>query len=286
MDSGYFGISPLLIRPDTAGPFPVFLRQGKEHVLYTRADERFTPRHKSRLLNNGIEQVFVGESFRTQYKTYVRDHLGDILGDTSIPTATRGETLYEASRDMLKASFHEEIAGPFKPESYDMVADLARQSVDFLSTPEGLKAVAPLIRRDYETYTHCLHSFAYSTAVLGALGLPKDELSRCGIGALLHDLGKLNVPEAVLHKPGPLTKEERKVVQTHPLHGVGMLTALDLPRGGLQQRALPPRTHGRRRLPLGHAGRRHPQARPGADRLRHIRRPELGPLLRQGPHAL
>jgi HD-GYP domain-containing protein (c-di-GMP phosphodiesterase class II) len=50
-----------------------------------------------------------------------------------------------------------------------------------------------------------------------------DRLVALGVGLLLHDIGKLAVPQEILRKPGPLTDDEWKAVRTHPLHGFQML---------------------------------------------------------------
>ena len=61
-------------------------------------------------------------------------------------------------------------------------------------------------------------------------GLALDRAQREGLelGALLHDIGEIRVPEAVLRKPGPLTAEERLLVQGHPQAGVEILETVPL----------------------------------------------------------
>ena len=55
------------------------------------------------------------------------------------------------------------------------------------------------------------------------LGLPADDLESLECGALLHDLGKAYVPEAILRKAGPLTPAESKIVEAHPRRGALLL---------------------------------------------------------------
>ena len=50
-----------------------------------------------------------------------------------------------------------------------------------------------------------------------------DRLIALGVGLLLHDIGKLAVPQEILRKPGPLTDDEWKTIRTHPMHGFQML---------------------------------------------------------------
>jgi HD-GYP domain-containing protein (c-di-GMP phosphodiesterase class II) len=59
------------------------------------------------------------------------------------------------------------------------------------------------------------------------MGLPESEIKTIRRGALIHDIGKIGVPDAVLLKPGKLTKEEREVIERHPMAGYEMLA--DIP---------------------------------------------------------
>jgi putative nucleotidyltransferase with HDIG domain/PAS domain S-box-containing protein len=70
--------------------------------------------------------------------------------------------------------------------------------------------------RDRETEGHSLR-VAYLTVELAeALGVTGDALNVIRRGALLHDIGKMGVPDSILKKPGPLTDEEWKVIRQHP----------------------------------------------------------------------
>ena len=60
------------------------------------------------------------------------------------------------------------------------------------------------------------------------LGVENDELDHLYLAGLLHDLGKISTPDAILMKPGPLTVEERAVIQEHSLTGFHLLDGLDL----------------------------------------------------------
>lgn len=73
--------------------------------------------------------------------------------------------------------------------------------------------------KDPYTEGHCERLAEYGVALGRLLGLPEEDLTALRRGAYLHDLGKLAVPEAILLKNGPLTPEERVVVQRHPVVG-------------------------------------------------------------------
>lgn len=67
-----------------------------------------------------------------------------------------------------------------------------------------------------------------SLALADGLGLDRAQREALELGALLHDIGEIRVPEAVLRKPGPLTSEERLLVQGHPQGGVEILETVPL----------------------------------------------------------
>ncbi|HVC39956.1 MAG TPA: HD-GYP domain-containing protein [Candidatus Dormibacteraeota bacterium] len=73
--------------------------------------------------------------------------------------------------------------------------------------------------RDSDTEGHCRRVVEYSLMMGRYLKFSDEELLRLCHGALLHDIGKIGVPDAILHKPGPLTEEEWKVMRTHPQLG-------------------------------------------------------------------
>jgi len=62
--------------------------------------------------------------------------------------------------------------------------------------------------------------------VAGALGLDEVEIERIGHAALLHDIGKVGMPDRVLHKPGPLAGEEWDVMREHPVVGERILRSI------------------------------------------------------------
>lgn len=73
--------------------------------------------------------------------------------------------------------------------------------------------------RDAYTGDHCKRLGTYATAVGTLLKLDDEALARLRLGGILHDLGKIAVPDAILNKPGKLTAEEFDLVRKHPVVG-------------------------------------------------------------------
>jgi HD-GYP domain-containing protein (c-di-GMP phosphodiesterase class II) len=66
----------------------------------------------------------------------------------------------------------------------------------------------------------------YSVMLAKRLGLNDTDLLNIKRGALLHDIGKLAVPDNILSKPGPLTPEERAIMQMHPINAKDILSTI------------------------------------------------------------
>lgn len=92
---------------------------------------------------------------------------------------------------------------------------------DEVSTVYALTAAASA--RDESTNAHAHRMVMLADATARALHLPDDEIHLVRLGALLHDIGKIGVPDAILHKPGPLTSDEWEVMRRHPEIGKEIL---------------------------------------------------------------
>lgn len=77
--------------------------------------------------------------------------------------------------------------------------------------------------RDHETSGHSFRVALYAVALSKAMGLHGEQLKAIEWGALLHDVGKMVVPDEILRKMGPLTDEEWHIMKQHPTWGFDML---------------------------------------------------------------
>jgi HD-GYP domain-containing protein (c-di-GMP phosphodiesterase class II) len=78
---------------------------------------------------------------------------------------------------------------------------------------------AALERRDVHTSTHCGRVGRLALAFAGDLGLAGEELLVLDVAARFHDVGKIGVPDAILHKQGALNDAEWEIMKGHSLHG-------------------------------------------------------------------
>lgn len=77
-------------------------------------------------------------------------------------------------------------------------------------------------------FAHMVNVCIIALIIGQAYGLPTKELQLLGIGAILHDLGKLYIPKHILNKPGKLTNQEFDQVKRHPTYGFNILDNIDI----------------------------------------------------------
>src|SRR5919107_2431091 len=95
-----------------------------------------------------------------------------------------------------------------------------------------LKALtAALEARDSETHGHSERVVSFSLRLGQEFGLDAEQLRSLEFGSLLHDIGKIGVPDAILRKPAKLTEEEWVLMREHPLHGQKILGGIEFLEG-------------------------------------------------------
>lgn len=100
----------------------------------------------------------------------------------------------------------------------------ARTEAAYASAIRALAAA--LDARDPYTAGHSERVSVFSVAIGKAMDLPKEELEVLRLGALLHDIGKIGIPDQILRKPGPLTDAEFEVITEHPTVGARILRTI------------------------------------------------------------
>ena len=135
----------------------------------------------------------------------------------------------------VRAETNDEIS--ILTESFNtMVASLSQSQKDLISaydsTLEGWAKALEL--RDKETEGHSERVTKLTVKLVEALGIQGEALVNVRRGALLHDIGKMGTPDAILHKNGLLDERERQIIQQHPGHAYNMLKHIDYLQAALE----------------------------------------------------
>ncbi len=130
--------------------------------------------------------------------------------------------------DMVNETLKEPRAGVLGalPETVNLVVD------GFGKNKEVMKALAFISDKDYSTAMHAVNVMALTIGYCNHIQMSQEETSRFGLMALLHDIGKTEVPSEILQSTGKLTTEQFTIMKSHPQLGANILNAdPDMPEG-------------------------------------------------------
>jgi response regulator RpfG family c-di-GMP phosphodiesterase len=145
-----------------------------------------------------------------------------------------GEDSMRKIREMLAGAWIATVVS--KPYNYDELCEVIEQALTHRRVDDGKiesetrliadGLVRALALRDIETENHSRRVSAWTRILGAAIGLTGNELLNCELGALLHDVGKIGVPDAILRKPGKLDEAEWEEMRKHPGYGLEMLAGI------------------------------------------------------------
>jgi putative nucleotidyltransferase with HDIG domain len=162
------------------------------------------------IMATGVQDV---GSAITSLRQGVIDYLTKPFGrDRLNESVLRGIEWHRSAADSRRwrESLDEEVEQR-RRRLHDAFASL---TIDSDAALDGLLSVLTLPDRD--AYAHAYRVAALAASVGRALSLPEEDMAALERAALLHDIGKLAMPDAVMRKPAPLTAEERAVIRHHP----------------------------------------------------------------------
>jgi putative nucleotidyltransferase with HDIG domain len=123
----------------------------------------------------------------------------------------------------LKALYYGIHSG--KKFAIDEVKHIVSRFIEnFTRSMNPLSLLASLKSEDEYTYVHATNVALLTMSLAEYLGFSGRPLETIGVAALLHDVGKMVIPDEILNKPGALDTDERTVMETHPLMGLQYLT--------------------------------------------------------------
>lgn len=225
--AGFLPVSISTLLPDKVLGVRLYIRDSSATVprLYRGSEIPFERKDRDRLLSNGLRALYINVSDHAHYQSYLRNNLPAILGDERIPVNERFTSLNIVVRDVL--------AGSFRANNVDASVrgadQLAEHCVELMSRDDCLTSrIIGLLNHDYQTFTHSANVAYYCLLLARALGITDSgELKSITIGGFIHDLGKLDIPDRILNKPGKLTDQEYDLIREHPRTGFLKLCTRD-----------------------------------------------------------
>ena len=207
--------------------FRLFIRRRTDEPfqLYRDRDYPIQSSDLEKLFNEGVKSLYVTLDDHERYQQYLRENFVAVLNDERLPGSERCDCLNEVVRCTLAEAF----ASGDQDHTVATAKDLAFQTVDMISRGDVTASeLLNVMDHDYHTFTHSANVSYYCVLLAKELGISSpSELSEIATGAILHDLGKLSIPEAILKKPGKLEDKEFAKIKRHPTEGFLLLAKRD-----------------------------------------------------------
>jgi HD-GYP domain-containing protein (c-di-GMP phosphodiesterase class II) len=179
---------------------------------------------------NAVEQQFGGLEAAVASVSIPHVQIGTVafardVGDFENPEAANNRSAYVHAIDAVRV-FGQRTASD-QPVSVYQVRDAARSIVDnVLGNKSAMLELSGLKSHDEYTFFHSVNVTILSVALGSLISSNRRFLNSLGVGALLHDIGKMSVDLDIINKRGPLSAAEWDVMRLHPVHGAEAAAAM------------------------------------------------------------
>lgn len=197
-------------------------------LLITSSEERMVIQAGTGRFSNPIDNPEAQHIAQLCSNRFTIEHEADALPDglSSVPLIIQDEilgficlenlhTLEQADQQLIHIMAHQSASALKNLQLYTDIKEANRQALYMLAVAAEHK--------DKDTGEHISRMARYTSIIAEELGFSKPEAENIGLASMLHDIGKLGIPDSILQKPGKLTKEEFEIIKTHPRLGAEIL---------------------------------------------------------------
>jgi response regulator RpfG family c-di-GMP phosphodiesterase len=178
---------------------------------------RRTYPHVAFLVTTGVDDVEVGGQAMC---SGADDYLVKPLLESAV-IASLESALHKRFLEQQVENYRQHLEEMVADRTFQLRQALQQLERGYEDTLQALGAAIDL--RDNDTAGHSQRVCRYSLEIARAMGWMEDKLGSLAKGAHLHDIGKLGIPDGILLKPGPLTAEERTLMQRHAQIGFDLV---------------------------------------------------------------
>ncbi len=205
-------IEPVIF-PDVA----LFIKTGGNYVLYKNSGRDFSEHDHERLSKSGVEFIFVSRDDMDVITSHMEASAGRLLKSDILNARAKAKMIYQTSINFVNDLFH----NPEKTTDTNRSKRLIENLMSFLSdNPGAISSLETVMSHNYHTFVHSLQVASLTLLMHSeAFALSRDEMLDVGTGAILHDFGKIFVPQEILNKTGRLSDAEIEILKRHPEEG-------------------------------------------------------------------
>ncbi|WP_428025146.1 HD-GYP domain-containing protein [Arcobacter sp.] len=214
-------ISPKILFLGESLSYSIY-KENEENIFnkFLGFEDNYDKRTVESLETENIENLYIKHEDFDKYSNDINKYLFSILNNKENTPLIKSELMHELANDTMQ----DLLVGEVTKNKINHISEIVSSSVDFiLNDSNALKSMIEVTSHDYCTYTHSVDVSTYALAFGAYLGLSENQLKSIGKGAMLHDLGKKNIPLSILNKKGKLSDEEFEIMKNHPSYGVDIL---------------------------------------------------------------
>ena len=214
------------LKIDSVLDFDLYLKRDTGFFLYRSSRMPFDENTRSSLLDRQIRKLYISIDEQSKYQKYIEQNINSIIKNDSIDEHTKAAVIYDTTRSLVIDILND----PALSENIKRAQNIVESTVYYiLNEKNAFRSMLVVMTFDYYTYTHSVNVCAFSIALAQYTGInnPK-QLNELGIGALLHDVGKMKIPASILNKQGSLTPEEFEIIKKHPQWGFELIKETDI----------------------------------------------------------
>ena len=209
------------IEPDLFPDVALYLKSGTNYVLYKSNGHNFNKLDADRLMANNVAFLYVSPGDMEVITEYLEANAERLLQSDGFDNRVKGKIIYQTSINYVGDIF----SHPDKLGDFDRSKRLIENLLLYMANDrEALSSLDTVISHNLQTLVHSLQVTTLSILVHSeAYLLSRDEMIDVGIGTLLHDIGKIFVPQEILNKTGKLTESELALFRRHAEEGYAYL---------------------------------------------------------------
>ena len=222
--AGYLPVPLRVIPPQSLDQLNIYLVKEENYSLYRSNDLHFSDYDVQRLIASGVEFVYVSvQDHQTYYRT-MEDAIDNIVTNPNLQKEKKAEILYATSLELA----NQLLADPPQKQELDRAANISRATVQLiLDDREAFGHLFETFNHDFYTGTHMVNVCSVSIALAQKLGFIKpDLLPQLGTGSLLHDVGKIFIPNEILNCEDPLNPDQFNLIRSHVERGCQHLASV------------------------------------------------------------
>ena len=213
---GYLPVPLRCVPPDTLTQLEVHLLRGDNYPLYRGIEIQFGVVDRDRLLASGVEFVYISTRDHQHYYRTIEDNIAKIVSDPHIQQQKKAEILYSTSLELS----NQLLESPPDKDKIERIENISGATVQYvLSDQDAFARLFEVSNHDFYTATHMVNVCTYAVVLARRMGLDDKAMQDLATGCLLHDVGKIFVPSALLNDTQILSDEQFHTIQSHVEQG-------------------------------------------------------------------